>query len=150
RRGIAAMRHARIKARRARVRVWERGRRHPALLVPASRNWGFDRGGAIDRYYIEDFLQRHAGDEHDVGDIHGRCLEIGRDDYTSRFGGAVKSGGEDGVQRLDVLDINPSNEKATIIGDLADPETLPADTFDCVICTQVLMLIYDIRAALAN
>jgi hypothetical protein len=50
---------------------------------PISRDFGFVRGGPVDRYYIEGFLSRHAGD------IAGRVLEIGDDTYTRRFGGGA-------------------------------------------------------------
>ena len=39
---------------------------------------------------------------------------------------------------------------ATIVGDLSSGEGLPADTFDCVICTQTLHVIWDFRAAIRN
>jgi glycosyltransferase involved in cell wall biosynthesis len=43
-------------------------------LTPVSRKFGWDRGGLpVDRYYIEQFLERHAGD------VAGRALEV-RDD----------------------------------------------------------------------
>src|ERR687895_460818 len=50
-------------------------------VTPISRNYGFDRGTPIDRHYIERFLTRHAGD------VRGRVLEVGDDEYTRRFGG---------------------------------------------------------------
>jgi SAM-dependent methyltransferase len=134
-RGRAAARSAQSKFRR----VW----RHPALLVPASRNWGFDRGGPVDRYYIEDFLARHGGDA-DPGDIRGRVLEVGEAVYARRFGNPRA------LDQVDVLDLDESNPAATVIGDLADPGTLPDDEFDCIILTEVLMLIFDFRVALAN
>ena len=31
-------------------------------LTPFSDEYGFDRGTPIDRHYIDDFLDRHAGD----------------------------------------------------------------------------------------
>src|SRR5215813_1540561 len=40
-------------------------------ITPVSRVWGFDRGSAIDRYYIERFLAAHASD------VRGHVLEIG-------------------------------------------------------------------------
>ena len=112
--------------------------------MPASRSWGFDRGNVVDRHYIEDFLGRHGSGDTGPGDIRGRVLEIGGDDYAQRFGYAG------GIDRVDILDVNEANTSATIIGDLTDPELLPADTFDCVVLTEVLMLIFDFRAALEN
>ena len=103
---------------------------------PLSDSWGFDRGTPIDRYFIEGFLARHADD------IRGRVLEIKSDAYTVRFGRNVES--------RDVLDIDASNPGATIVGDLTDPAVMPTDRFDCVIVTQTLQLIYDVKAAIAD
>ncbi len=52
--------------------------------------------------------------------------------------------------RADVLDIDPENQAATIVADLSKTSGVPAQSFDCVILTQTLGLIYDVRAALAN
>ena len=114
-----------------RVRSFERLRR----VTPISREWGYDRGQPIDRHYIEGFLAKHAAD------VRGRVLEILDATYTRRFGG-------DRVTHSDVLDLDAANRAATIIGDLASAEHIPADTFDCIICTQTLLLIYDVRAAI--
>jgi SAM-dependent methyltransferase len=103
-------------------------------LTPVSREWGFDRGLPIDRHYIEGFLQRHAAD------IRGRVLEVGDDAYTRRFGG-------DRVTTRDVLHVDAENPAATVIADLACADHVPSDTFDCVVLTQTLHLIYDYAAA---
>jgi SAM-dependent methyltransferase len=103
--------------------------------APINRNWGRDRGLPIDRYYIERFLSAHAAD------IQGHVLEIGDDAYTRRFG-------RERVTRRDVLHISEGNPDATIVGDLTCAEHIPTDRFDCVILTQTLQLIYDVRAAL--
>jgi SAM-dependent methyltransferase len=105
-------------------------------LQPVSREFGYDRGLPIDRYYIARFLAARADD------IHGRVIEIGDDAYTRRFGGAR-------VTRRDVLHVEPV-PGATFVGDLACADHLPSDAFDCVILTQTLHLIYDVRAALAT
>jgi SAM-dependent methyltransferase len=104
-------------------------------VTPISRVFGFDRGTPIDRYYIEAFLASN------VRDIRGRTLEVGDDSYTQRFGG-------DRVTQRDVLHVSPENERATIIADLANADHIPSDSFDCIILTQTLHLIYDVRAAL--
>jgi glycosyltransferase involved in cell wall biosynthesis/SAM-dependent methyltransferase len=106
-----------------------------ARVTPISRVFGFDRGLPVDRYYIEGFLRRHAAD------IHGRVLEIADNDYTVRFGGAR-------VVRSDILHVHADNPRATFVGDLADAPHLPSDAFDCVILTQTLHLIYDVKAAI--
>jgi SAM-dependent methyltransferase len=64
-------------------------------------------------------------------------------DYTHRFGGTR-------VGRQDVLDINPANTLATIVADLGEADSLPEQRFDCIIFTQTLHLIPDMRVALAN
>ena len=102
---------------------------------PFSTNFGHDRGGPIDRYYIEFFLQQqHAG-------IRGRVLEIGDNEYTLRFGGTL-------VTKSDVLHVHQGNPQATFVGDLSDAPHIPSDSFDCIILTQTLHLIYNIQGAL--
>jgi len=104
-------------------------------LTPISRGFGYDRGLPIDRYYIENFLERQAKD------VQGRVLEIGDASYTRRFGG-------DRVTQSDVLHIVEGNPEATIIGDLTNAHNIPSDAFDCFILTQTIHLIYDLRTAL--
>ncbi len=102
-------------------------------LSPISRTFGFDRGLPIDRYYIERFLLEHTGD------IRGRTLEVADNTYTRRFGGGR-------VERSDVLHAAVGNPNATIIADLTGDDGLPTEAFDCIILTQTLHLIYDVRA----
>src|SRR3989338_5920044 len=106
-------------------------------LAPVSRTFGFDRGLCIDRYYIEAFLASYASD------IRGHVLEIGDDSYTRKFGAGR-------VTRSDVLHRQEGNPKATLVGDLTDAQHIPSDTFDCIIFTQTLQFIYDVRAALTH
>ncbi len=106
-------------------------------LTPISREYGFDRGTPVDRYYIEKFLARHAAD------VAGRVLEIKDDGYTRRFGGAR-------VWTSDVLCLEADDPHATIVGDLTSADHVPSGAFDCAIVTQTLQLIYDVRAALAT
>ncbi len=105
--------------------------------IPFSRAWGYDRGTPIDRVYIEAFLAQHAAD------VRGACLEVLNADYTNRFGGTR-------VTRRDVLDIDPANTLATIVADLGEADSLPPHKFDCVVFTQTLHLVPDMRTALAN
>jgi SAM-dependent methyltransferase len=106
-------------------------------LTPLSREFGYDRGLPVDRYYIETFLAASADF------VRGRVLEIGDRDYTERFGGSR-------VTRSDVLNINPGKAVTTIVADLADGEGIPSDAFDCVILTQTLHLLYDLPSAIAT
>lgn len=106
-------------------------------LTPISREFGYDRGLPVDRYYIENFLARQAQD------VQGRVLEIGDATYTRRFGG-------DRVTKSDVLHVVEGNPEATIVGDLTNADNIPSEAFDCVILTQTLHLLYDMKTALAN
>ena len=111
-------------------------------LTPISDSFGLDRGQPIDRYYIEDFLTRHAGVEgYAPAVIRGRVLEVGEQEYVRTFGNPGA------IDQIDVLDVSADNVKATIVGDLSDGTGIPSDAFDCVICTQTLLLIYDVHAA---
>ena len=105
--------------------------------APLSRNWGYERGTPIDRYYIESFLERHAAD------IRGAVLEVQEADYTRRFGG-------ERVQRSDVVDVDPSNSRATVVADLRRAAGIPSETYDCLILTQTLHVIDDMGAVLAE
>ena len=99
---------------------------------PVSPTWGLERGQPVDRYYIERFLDEHRED------IQGRVLEVKDGYYTRHFG--------DGrVTRCDVLDINPNNPEATLVADLAVPEQMPANTYDCIVLTQTTHIIYESR-----
>jgi SAM-dependent methyltransferase len=104
-------------------------------LTPISETWGIDRGGAIDRFYIDRFLQRWAAD------IHGRVLEVGTDRYAKLYGA-------ERVTRVDVLHVAERKPAVTIIGDLQTGDGLPLESFDCVILTQTLQCIFDVGGAL--
>lgn len=104
-------------------------------VTPISRAFGRDRGQPIDRYYVESFLARQAGD------IRGRVLEIGDDSYAQRFGG-------NRVAESDVLGATEGDPQATVIAALTGTDHIPSDAFDCVILTQQLQLVYDVRAAI--
>jgi hypothetical protein len=103
---------------------------------PLSDNWGFDRGTPVDRYYIEKFLGGH------VDRIHGRVLEIKDSGYTRKFGR--------GVERADVLDVDPNNRQATFVADLSASDSTPSNAFQCFILTQTLHLIYDLHGAIRH
>src|SRR5258707_14931014 len=104
-------------------------------LSPVTDSWGFAGGQPVGRVYIERFLSQHRGD------IRGHVLEIGDNSYTLRFG-------EGRLGKSIIVDVSADNAKATIIADLVDAPQIPDGTFDCVILTQVLELIFDVEAAL--
>ena len=105
-----------------------------ARLTPVSDVFGYDRGNPVDRHYIETFLAMNAAA------IRGCTLEIGDATYTRRFGGRR-------VTRSDVLHVHDGNPAATIVADLTNAEHIASDSFDCVIITQTLHLIFDAEAA---
>ncbi len=104
---------------------------------PMARDWGYARGGPVDRRYIRAFIAAHSSD------IHGRVLEIQEDDLTRAYGGAR-------VERAEVLDVDASNSRATIVADLRSAPRLPSDTYDCIILTQTAHVIDDPDAALSE
>jgi SAM-dependent methyltransferase len=104
---------------------------------PIAADFGWSRGQCVDRYYIERFLSNNAQD------ICGNVLEFQNDSYTRRFGGTR-------VTNSEVLDLSASNPQATIVADIAQRDQLPTLAFDCIICTQVLQLVYDISTAIQN
>lgn len=103
-------------------------------MTPLSDHWGRERGTPIDRWYLEAYLAGHASD------IHGRVLEVRDAGYVRRFGR--------GVDAIDILDLDPGNAQATIVGDLVDPATLPPASFDALVVTQVLQYVSDPSAAI--
>src|SRR6185295_12124093 len=106
-------------------------------LAPFSGRWGFERGQPIDRYYIERFLEAHRDD------VAGRVLEVRDSHYTERFGGAR-------VTESQVIDVDAGSTRATIHADLAGADVVPDARFDCILVTQTLHLIPDVRAAIAH
>lgn len=114
-------------------------------LTPLSRAFG-ERGVPIDRHYIETFLEQQSGQsDYVLGDVRGDVLEIGDDFYTRRYGLWGQPNSK--VDRVDVLNHDDAAPDTTIVGDLQRPDDLPENAYDCVICTQTLLLIYDVPAA---
>jgi glycosyltransferase involved in cell wall biosynthesis/SAM-dependent methyltransferase len=104
-------------------------------LTPFSSDFGFDRGGPIDRFYIEKFLDENRDK------IQGNVLEIGDNEYTLRFG-------QTAVKQSEILHVDATNQKATYVGDITHIPQIPSGNFDCIILTQTLHLIYDFKSAL--
>ena len=119
----------RERERTRRVRLGDLGR-----TTPIEHHLGRTRGGPIDRYYMERFLGEHRAD------IRGHALEVGDPGYVNTFG--------TGAAQVDVLDIDPANERATIVADVTDLAGVASDQFDCIVLTQVLQLVYDAGSAL--
>jgi SAM-dependent methyltransferase len=98
---------------------------------------GLDRGRPVDRYYIENFLQKYEND------IRGNVAEIMDSSYTRQFGGSRVTG-------FHVLDIDAKNPQATMICNLESGEGLPTNAFDCFVITQTYSSIYDVKEAIRN
>ena len=92
------------------------------------------RGRSVDRFYIESFLAANAPS------ITGATLEITDDTYTKYYGC--------NVTRSDVLNDPRSGVTTGIVGDIRRPETLAADSYDCIIVTQMLQFVYDTLLAI--
>ncbi|MFI9559242.1 class I SAM-dependent methyltransferase [Nonomuraea endophytica] len=107
-----------------------------ARAEPFSDCFGYDRGTPIDRRYIDAFLSAGAHL------IRPPLLEVGENVYARRFAGDTA--------QTDVVDIDPDNEDATLIADLAGHESLPAARYRCVLLIQTLQYVRDPRAALVN
>jgi SAM-dependent methyltransferase len=103
---------------------------------PFSERYGFDRGTPVDRRYLDAFFAAHADD------ITGHVLEVKDPTYCDRFGVAV--------ERVDIVDIDPNNRRATLIADLAESGSLPSSTYDCVVIPQTLQYVDDPLSAVAN
>ena len=106
-------------------------------VFPLSRNFGLERGQAIDRYYIESFLEANRDC------IHGKVLEIADTAYISRFGSNVNN-----MYALHVANWGGTGDH--IQGNLETGEGIPNNYFDCMICTQTIQMIYDIHAVVRN
>jgi len=116
--------------RRARPVRWHDLRR----LEPIDRRFGLSRGTPVDRFYVERFLAEHRSS------IRGHVLEVGDARYTSKFGGSK-------VTASSVLHAVGGKPGANIVGDLTKGLPGYAETFDCLILTQVLPFLFDVQAA---
>ncbi len=103
--------------------------------TPYRPDFGWHRGQCIDRYYIDKFFSAHSAD------IHGRVLEVGDPEYTRRFGA-------DRVTQIDVIDLDANNPRATVHDDLCSVSSIADNTYDCILCPQTLLFIYDFHSAI--
>lgn len=105
-------------------------------MQPVGKRWGAERGTPVDRFYLERYFRSVSPV------IRGRVLEVRDPAYTDRFGHDVVS--------VDLVDIDPRNDEATIVADLAEAGSLPRESFDCAILPQTLQFVDDPREAIAN
>lgn len=117
-------------------------RRYPSVnlfsqlpLKPFSRVFGSERGRAVDRFYIEKFLEENKED------IQGICMEIGTDMYMKKYGG----------NRVSVPYIlHVEGYGNSLKGNFETGEGIEENMVDCLICTQTLQYIYDLHTAMKN
>jgi len=105
-------------------------------LTPFSRRWGAERGKPIDRYYIEEFLEKNKNL------IRGKVMEISDNAYTRRYGG-------ENVNESLVLHVDGWGKNA-IKGNLETGEGIYDDWVDTLIFTQTLMFIYNTKKTVQN
>lgn len=103
---------------------------------PVSRVFGLDRGKAIDRVYIENFLEKHKDY------ISGKVLEIAENTYTLQYG-------ENRVKESCILHVNGTGRNA-IKGNLETGEGMEDNSFDAMIITQTLMFLSDANSAIRH
>jgi SAM-dependent methyltransferase len=132
----SGLKSATKRIRRTATRLWARWRLANGI-TPLSYVWGTDRGLPVHRYYVKKFLNEFHSD------IQGHCLEFQDPQYVPQFGFSA-------VSRLDILHIDDSNPKATLVADLTRPNDLPSNRFDCIVCTHVLHVIFDVRRAVSE
>ena len=108
------------RVRRARSIRWG----NIGYAAPFSQRYGRDRGQVIDRALLDAFFDQHRLD------VTGDVLEVRDPGFTNRFGSSVSS--------IEIVDIDPTNERVTILGDLNDDGLLGSKQFDCIIFPQTL------------
>lgn len=104
-------------------------------VYPVSKVFGSERGKAVDRYYIEKFLQDN------VSDVKGIVLEIANNQYTRKYGG-------DKVCKSVVSHVKGWGN--TILCNFETGEGVVEEAVDCIICTQTLQYIFDLSSAIKN
>ena len=82
------------------------------------------RANTPGRFYIDQFLGRYAAE------CRGRFLEFGDPRYRAAFQGSA-------IAQYDVLNITPG-PGVTIVGDIQSCPHIPDNTYDVIVCTQVL------------
>lgn len=104
--------------------------------VPVSLQFGTERGTPIDRYYIEEFLNRNRQK------IQGTVLEIEDNNYTREFG-------VEGYKSV-VMDVSTVSSDVDFQANLETGEGIKDGIADCFILTQTLMYLYNTDNAADN
>lgn len=104
-------------------------------VKPLSRRFGGEYGKAIDRVYIEKFISSNKCY------IKGTVMEIAEPKYCSLFG--IK------VSDIKILHVDGWGDNV-IKGNFETGEGIEENSVDCLIFTQTLLCIYDIKKTIAN
>lgn len=102
---------------------------------PYSRNFGSERGTAVDRYYIDKFISQYQKY------IYGDVMEIGTDMYTKCYGGRH-------VKNTYICHVEGGDNWLKV--NFETGEGIEDEKVDCLICTQTLQYIYDLKTAMQN
>jgi SAM-dependent methyltransferase len=105
--------------------------------TPFSATFGYDRGTPIDRYYLDRFLTEEGGS------IRGVVGEIAGTTLVDAYGGSR-------VTRTEVIDLDDTNPRVTLLADLGRPSSLPSSRFDCLVVVQTLQYVAEPDVAIAN
>jgi GT2 family glycosyltransferase/SAM-dependent methyltransferase len=107
-------------------------------LEPLSPLWGSERGLAVDRFYVERFIESCAAD------VRGVVLSCPDAVYAERYGG-------ERVERCDVFDSDPANPEATLVaGEEDNASPVPEAVYDCVLLAHILQHTFAVEGALAE
>ena len=131
-------------ASRARA-VWIVSPAQPAQLGPTASIEGCRWIATTSRAFSRDSVPQPG---YAAGAIQGRVLEIGGREYVDRFGLRADAPTAGRVHRVDVLHASLANPRRRWSETSRTRTASRADTFDCIICTQTLHVIFDTRAAL--
>ncbi len=104
---------------------------------PIDKNFGIGRGKAADRVYIEEFIKKYRNN------IRGTVMEVQDSRYIKQFG-------ENRVKKEVILRVDGGEGKNIIKGNFATGEGLDENSVDCLICTQTLQYIYDLKSTAKN
>ena len=108
-----------------------------ARTAPIDPYFGLWPRDPIDRFYIESFLDKNRSD------IAGRVLEVADATYSRRFG----------AERVNVAGhfaYSSGQSERDDCGDISKSDVLPRESFDCIVFTQTLQFIYELRPAVAQ
>lgn len=103
---------------------------------PVSRTFGSDRGTAVDRFYIEKFLKSNSDY------IKGTVMEVANNNYTIKFG-------KDNVTKSIICHVMGWGKDAIKVN-FETGEGVRDEMTDCLICTQTLQYIFDLKTAMEN